>query len=576
MDTLSDAELAQRVSDLRNSDAGKSMLEKISTGSNEDFSAEELSVHNRVSVFLAEQDRRAVKSQFAAHLQSAGSFQQDSVHAKLDELLAANGPARRPLPGAKCDFKDKSGNDNNAAKRTWEFADLADKKFFEASQSVAKLSKVEVPDSIAEEVKASLAKAEETLAEGEDQRGEFEEGSPKSFPRGRLRARVPFWKLFCNAVVLAWITFGVSLPWLDGPPPARIFSNSELAVKEDEFVTEAVASLVESGAAYPVDFTPIVVSPLSVAYRDLGPGVPPKKRLIWNGRYVNSFLFVQKFKYESLEMVKDLLSPGGYMWCYDFTSGYHHVELHPDSHTYVAFEWHGQYYCYAVLPFGLAVAPYIFTRITRELAMRWRSRGVKLVHYLDDFIFFGVLTAGSLAAFLSEQAVILSDLDSAGFLLNLEKSVFEPVQRLLFLGMGIDSVRGGALASGFWTSLHVSSRDPLEQALLKSMKSGMVGTRAPSTWNDSYSGIISRYKAFCAARVPPRVPVPASPMTVCLFLQLVASDALSYASVKSASGALFTLHEMALVPPQENPTKHPLAKGIRTNAKRRIGLKLKN
>eukprot|EP00854_Cymbomonas_tetramitiformis_P010561 gene10561-12494_t len=166
MDTLSDAELAQRVSDLRNSDAGKSMLEKISTGSNEDFSAEELSVHNRVSVFLAEQDRRAVKSQFAAHLQSAGSFQQDSVHAKLDELLAANGPARRPLPGAKCDFKDKSGNDNNAAKRTWEFADLADKKFFEASQSVAKLSKVEVPDSIAEEVKASLAKAEETLAEG--------------------------------------------------------------------------------------------------------------------------------------------------------------------------------------------------------------------------------------------------------------------------------------------------------------------------------------------------------------------------------------------------------------------------
>lgn len=166
MDALSDAELAQRVSDLCNSDPGKSMLEKILSGSNENFTSEELSLHNRVSVFLVEHDRCAVKAQYAFHLQSVGSTQHDSVHAKLDELLAANGPARRPLPSAKCDFKDKSGNDNNAAKRTWEFADLADKKFFEASQLVAKLSKVEVPDSIAEEVKASLEKAEETSAAG--------------------------------------------------------------------------------------------------------------------------------------------------------------------------------------------------------------------------------------------------------------------------------------------------------------------------------------------------------------------------------------------------------------------------
>ncbi|KAK3277904.1 hypothetical protein CYMTET_14121 [Cymbomonas tetramitiformis] len=65
-------------------------------------------------------------------------------------------------------------------------------------------------------------------------------------------------------------------------------------------------------------------------------------------------------------------------------------------------------------------------------------------------------------------------------------------------------------------------------------------------------------------------------MTVCLFLQFVASRASSYATVKSASGAIFTLHEMALVPPSEIPTKHPLAKGIREAAKRRIGLKLCN
>ncbi|KAK3275506.1 hypothetical protein CYMTET_16369 [Cymbomonas tetramitiformis] len=134
----------------------------------------------------------------------------------------------------------------------------------------------------------------------------------------------------------------------------------------------------------------------------------------------------------------------------------------------------------------------------------------------------------------------------------------------------------GALASHFWSGLQVSPRDPLELALLKSMKEGMVATRAPSTWMDSYTGIIRRFRSFCADRVPPRVPVPATPITVCLFLQLVAFEAKSYAVVKSASGALFSLHEMALVPVGEIPTKHPLAKGIRAAAKRRIGLKLVN
>ncbi|KAK3233117.1 hypothetical protein CYMTET_56568 [Cymbomonas tetramitiformis] len=137
-------------------------------------------------------------------------------------------------------------------------------------------------------------------------------------------------------------------------------------------------------------------------------------------------------------------------------------------------------------------------------------------------------------------------------------------------------MEGGALASQLWSQLQVSPSDPLDQSLLKSMKEGMVNTRSASTWTDSYLGIISRYRAFCAAKVPPRVPVPAAPLTVCLFLQLVASEAKSYAVVKSASGAIFALHEMALVPAAEAPTKHPLAKGVRQSAKRRLGLKLQN
>ncbi|KAK3233874.1 hypothetical protein CYMTET_55849 [Cymbomonas tetramitiformis] len=466
MDSLSDDALTQRIAELRATEAGKSLLEKIASASPDDFTPEEVSLNNRLSLFLAEQERRQVRAQYAAHIHGPGPADL-TVHAKLDELLSAHGPARRELLGAKCDFKDKNGSDNNAAKRTWDFANKADEIFFNSSRAVEKAAQA-VPDSIAEDVRESLEKAKAQLEEGmklceqraqvafiafkdgwnvakefseemvtlteedekrykkakkaaeqraaeskksrnswkprnygkgsysqqwyprhetpfkgeieaagEDERGEYEEGSPKApSPRGRLRKRLSFWSTFCNAVVLLWITFGVSLPWIDEPPPARAFANSPLAFREAEFVTEAVNSLVDTGAAY------------------------------------------EKFKYEGLTMVRDLLDPDGYMWSFDFTSGYHHVELHPDSHQYVAFEWQGEFYCYAVLPFGLACAPYVFTRIGRELAKRWRQQGMKLIHYLDDFIFFGVPIAGSLAVFLLQQATVLADLDAAGFLLN--------------------------------------------------------------------------------------------------------------------------------------------------------------
>eukprot|EP00854_Cymbomonas_tetramitiformis_P004218 gene4219-5196_t len=82
-----------------------------------------------------------------------------------DELPSAHGPARRELPGAKCDFKDKNGNDSDAAKRTWEFANKADEIFFNSSRSVEKAARA-MPDSIAEEVKESLEKAKAQLTEG--------------------------------------------------------------------------------------------------------------------------------------------------------------------------------------------------------------------------------------------------------------------------------------------------------------------------------------------------------------------------------------------------------------------------
>jgi hypothetical protein len=40
-----------------------------------------------------------------------------------------------------------------------------------------------------------------------------------------------------------------------------------------------------------------------------------------------------------------------------------------------------------VLPFGIASAPWIFTKGKRVLVKMWRARGIRLIPYMDDFLF---------------------------------------------------------------------------------------------------------------------------------------------------------------------------------------------
>jgi hypothetical protein len=90
-----------------------------------------------------------------------------------------------------------------------------------------------------------------------------------------------------------------------------------------------------------------VVSPLGVVPK----GTEGKCRLIINMRYVKEYLVKKRFKFERLKNLLDLAEKGDHAVSFDLTSGYYHVELHPRTRTYTAFEWKGSYYFYNCLPF---------------------------------------------------------------------------------------------------------------------------------------------------------------------------------------------------------------------------------
>ena len=151
------------------------------------------------------------------------------------------------------------------------------------------------------------------------------------------------------------------------------------------FATDAIKNLVTNRCVLRVSEKPHICSPLSVVSNSTG-----KLRLVLNLRYLNQYLHVLTFKYEDLQVAAVLFEADEYLFKFDLKSGYHHVDIHPDYHTYLGFQWETKglacYYVFTVFPFGLATACYLFTKIMRSLIRYWRRRGLKAIIYLDDGI----------------------------------------------------------------------------------------------------------------------------------------------------------------------------------------------
>ncbi|KAK3093064.1 hypothetical protein FSP39_010639 [Pinctada imbricata] len=104
--------------------------------------------------------------------------------------------------------------------------------------------------------------------------------------------------------------------------------------------------------------------------------------------------------------------------------------------TYLGFHWQGKFFVFTVLPFGLTSAPYVFTKCLRPMVKYWRSEGVNIVLYLDD----GWCINDTYDKSLADVCFVYQSLTDAGFLVNREKSIFDPTQCLTWLGLVWDSL----------------------------------------------------------------------------------------------------------------------------------------
>ena len=56
-----------------------------------------------------------------------------------------------------------------------------------------------------------------------------------------------------------------------------------------------------------------------------------------------------------------------------------------DSKKYIGCEWLGKFYQYNSMPQGIHSAQFIFTEVSIPMIRHWRSKGICVLKYLDDF-----------------------------------------------------------------------------------------------------------------------------------------------------------------------------------------------
>jgi hypothetical protein len=99
---------------------------------------------------------------------------------------------------------------------------------------------------------------------------------------------------------------------------------------------------------------------------------------------LNQFTLVDSFKMESVDSIRQELRVGEWAASIDLTDAYLHIPMHPLSWRYLRFGLEGEVFEFRALPFGLAAAPYVFTRVMKTVSTLCHRTGLRFHAYLDD------------------------------------------------------------------------------------------------------------------------------------------------------------------------------------------------
>ena len=194
---------------------------------------------------------------------------------------------------------------------------------------------------------------------------------------------------------------------------------------------EVTLALIAKGA---VELTPLpspgFYSRLFVVWKTSGSWRP-----VIDLSLLNHFVDVSHFRMETIQSVLLSVRQWDWMASINLREAYLQVPVHPESRRFLRFVAHGRTYQFTALCFGLSTAPQVFTRVMAPVSAILHSMGIRMRHYLDDWL----VQASSREGLLRDLKVVLSLCRELGIVVNPEKSNFSPSPVVQYLGVIIDA-----------------------------------------------------------------------------------------------------------------------------------------
>lgn len=249
-----------------------------------------------------------------------------------------------------------------------------------------------------------------------------------------LTHRIATWHIHVTCPwVLSTIEHGYKIQFARKPPSFQGLTPSVVNTNSVRILREEIEALLQQNA---VKIIPPHVARSGFYSRYF---VVPKKdggsRPILDLRALNRHIRTYSFKMLTHKQLITSIKPGDWFTKLDLKQAYFHVSIHKHHRQFLRFYFEGRALEFQVLPFGLATAPRLFTKIMDAAISPLRERGMRIFGYIDDYL----LCAPSAQIATEHTHLFRSHLESLGFRINYQKSVLTPAQTVHFLGLTLDS-----------------------------------------------------------------------------------------------------------------------------------------
>ena len=199
-------------------------------------------------------------------------------------------------------------------------------------------------------------------------------------------------------------------------------------------IEQYVLDMLAKDSIEPVPSEPIIRSHLfSVPKKD-----SLERRMILDLSVLNRFIPCPSFKMTTTKSVRQAIDRRAWIVTLDLKDAYWHVPIRESFRNFLAFQVEDRPYRFKAMPFGLNIAPRIFTKLVSVLIKELRGKGVKIFAYLDDWILWESSPQRCRAALEKVRCVI----QKYGFLVNEKKSMLTPSQQVKWLGLMWDTTDG--------------------------------------------------------------------------------------------------------------------------------------